>query len=109
MAANYERGGQDPLRVLGTAAASDQVQDEPLEGGEDRLDQLPDHERDRDTSQGAGLTSSGVMAEERGSSEAQPLASDQDERDTDEGPLGDKGYTDTDPSEYPAGAQNRPL
>jgi hypothetical protein len=72
--AGADRGAQDPLRCpavpLEAAAAADAVEDEVSEDDEQgRLDQLPDHEKDVDTSEGGGMTGTGVMAEQRGSSE----------------------------------------
>jgi hypothetical protein len=37
-----------------------------------RLAKLPEHEIDKDTSEGGGMTGSGVMAEQRGPSEPDP-------------------------------------
>jgi hypothetical protein len=84
MASNYGPGGKGETPLADAAIAgevSERVTGEAEE--EDRLDQLPEHERDTDTSVGAGLTSSGVMAEQRGGEDAQPFESDDAEADAD--------------------------
>jgi hypothetical protein len=75
--AGADRGPQDPFRCpaapVAAAAAADAVDEEVSDEDEQaRLDQLPDHEKDTDTSEGGGMTGSGVMAEQRGASEEEP-------------------------------------
>jgi hypothetical protein len=74
-----ERMTGDPDRATGEDVVTEDDADEA------RLEQLPEHERDADTSVGAGLTSSGVMAEQRGEGDegAQPFDSDDEEADAD--------------------------
>jgi hypothetical protein len=75
--AGADRGAQDPLRFpavpVEAAAAQDAVDEEVSDDDDEgRLDQLPDHEKDTDTSEGGGMTGTGVMAEQRGASEEEP-------------------------------------
>lgn len=83
MATNYGPGkGESPI---GDAALAGEV-GERITGEdeeEDRLDQLPEHERDADTSVGGGMTRSGVMAEKRDAAGEQPFESDDEEADAD--------------------------
>ena len=84
MASNYGPGGkgETPLAdaaiagEVGKRAAGEVEDEEGLEG-------MPEHERDTDTTQGAGLTSSGVMAEQREGGGSQPFDSDDAEADAD--------------------------
>jgi hypothetical protein len=68
-----ERQAQDPLRVPAEAAAAggivgdqaDLETDEPTDPADrERLEQLPEHERDRETTQGAGEDIMGNPGEE---------------------------------------------
>jgi hypothetical protein len=83
MATNYGPGkGESPIADAALAGeVSERVTGEDEE--EDRLDQLPEHERDADTSVGGGMTRSGVMAEQRAEGGDQPFDSDDAEADAD--------------------------
>jgi len=82
MATNYGPGkGESPIADAALAGevserATDEAEDERLEG-------LPEHERDADTSVGGGMTRSGVMAEKRDAGGEQPFESDDAETDAD--------------------------
>ena len=84
MASNYGPGGKGES-ALGDAAIAGEVQERVTSEAEeeDRLAQLPEHERDADTSVGGGMTRSGVMAEKRDAGGEQPFESDDEEADAD--------------------------
>jgi hypothetical protein len=84
MAANFGPGGKGES-PLGDAAIAGEVSERITGEAEDEeeLEGLPEHERDTDTTQGAGLTSSGVMAEQRGGEGPQPFDTDDEEADAD--------------------------
>jgi hypothetical protein len=83
MATNYGPGkGESPIADAALAGEVSERATGEAEEEDERLEGLPEHERDADTSVGGGMTRSGVMAEQRGEG-AQPFESDDAEADAD--------------------------